>query len=34
MSKKEVTIDEFKIEDIPLSCTWIIVGNPGSGKIL
>ena len=32
MSKKEVTIDEFKIEDIPLSCTWIIIGNPGSGK--
>lgn len=34
MSKKEVTIDEFRIEDIPLSCTWIIVGPPGSGKCL
>lgn len=29
---KEVTIHEFCIEDIPLSCTWIIVGAPGSGK--
>lgn len=29
---EEVTIKEFCIEDIPLSCTWIIVGAPGSGK--
>lgn len=28
MSSK-ATIDEFRIEDIPLSCTWIIVGPPG-----
>ena len=28
----EIVIDEFKLEDIPLSCTWIIVGPPGSGK--
>ncbi len=26
------TIHEFKLEDMPLSCTWIIVGPPGSGK--
>jgi len=31
---KEVVIDEFILEDIPLSCTWIIVGAPGSGKCL
>jgi len=30
----EIVIDEFKIEEIPLSCTWIIVGPPGSGKCL
>lgn len=23
---------EFDLQDIPLSCTWIIVGPPGSGK--
>lgn len=34
MSKQEITIDEFRLEDIPLSCTWIIVGPPGSGKCL
>ena len=33
MSEK-VTIPEFRLEDIPLSCTWIIVGPPGSGKCL
>ncbi len=34
MSKKieEKTISEFRLEDIPLSCTWIIVGSPGMGK--
>ena len=30
--KKEITIREFRLEDIPLSCTWIIIGAPGSGK--
>ena len=30
----EVIIPEFRIEDIPLSCSWIIVGPPGSGKCL
>lgn len=34
MSKKEVEINEFVLEDIPLSCTWIIIGPPGSGKCL
>lgn len=29
---EDLEIDEFRIEDIPLSCTWIIVGAPGSGK--
>lgn len=29
---KEVNIHEFCIEDIPLSCTWIVVGPPASGK--
>lgn len=33
MSKKtSINIPEFRIEDTPLSCTWIIVGPPGSGK--
>ena len=32
MSNREVIIDEFQLEDIPLSCTWIIIGAPGSGK--
>jgi hypothetical protein len=27
-----VVISEFKFEDIPKSCTWIIIGPPGSGK--
>lgn len=30
--KKRLTISEFRIEDIPPSCTFIIVGPPGSGK--
>lgn len=34
MSSKRVTISEFRIEDIPASCSWIIVGPPGSGKCL
>jgi hypothetical protein len=29
---EEVEIHEFKLEEIPLSCTWVIIGNPGSGK--
>ncbi len=29
---KSITITEFCLEEIPLSCTWIIVGPPGSGK--
>lgn len=27
-----ITLPEFRLEDIPLSCTWIVVGPPGSGK--
>lgn len=29
---ESVEIHEFRIEDIPLSCTWIMIGAPGSGK--
>lgn len=32
--ENQVTLSEFKMEDIPMSCTWIIVGPPGSGKCL
>lgn len=35
--KKEnhtVTISEFKPEEMPLSCTWIVIGPPGTGKCL
>lgn len=28
----EKTISEFRIEEIPLSCTWFLIGPPGSGK--
>lgn len=31
-SKNEVTISEFKPEEMPLSCTWIVIGGPGTGK--
>lgn len=31
---KQVEIKEFCMEDIPDSCTWIVVGPPGSGKCL
>lgn len=31
-SSRELEIKEFEIEDIPLSCTWIIIGPPGTGK--
>ena len=27
-----VNIKEFRLEDIPLSCTWVMVGPPASGK--
>lgn len=34
--KKDMTetiqIKEFVLEDIPMSCTWLVVGPPGSGK--
>ena len=29
---RKVTIDEFRIEDMPLSCTWFVVGAPGTAK--
>lgn len=32
MQEKEVTINEFRIEEIEASSSWIIVGNPGMGK--
>ena len=33
MSEEEtVIINEFRIEDIPPSCTWIVIGPPGTGK--
>lgn len=32
--QNRVTIQEFKPEEIPMSCTWIVVGPPGSGKCL
>lgn len=35
MSKKKlqnVTINEFRLEDMPMSCTMILIGAPGSGK--
>lgn len=40
MSKKKepepitVNIPEFKPEEMPLSCTWIIIGPPATGKCL
>lgn len=27
-----INVREFKVEEIPESCTWIVVGPPGSGK--
>lgn len=30
----EVEIPELRVEDLPLSCTWIIIGPPASGKCL
>jgi hypothetical protein len=29
---EEVVLEEFRIEDLPLSCTWVIIGPPDSGK--
>ena len=29
-----LVMKEFNIHEIPLSCTWIIIGPPGSGKCL
>lgn len=34
MSKQRINIPEFKPEEIPLSCTWIVIGAPASGKCL
>jgi len=34
MEKRVVDIREFELESCPLSCTWIIVGPPSSGKCL
>jgi hypothetical protein len=31
-SQPTIEIPEFKPEEMPLSCTWIIIGAPGSGK--
>ncbi|HMP28072.1 MAG TPA: Hint domain-containing homing endonuclease [Saprospiraceae bacterium] len=33
-STHTVNISEFRPEEMPLSCTWIVVGPPGSGKCL
>jgi energy-coupling factor transporter ATP-binding protein EcfA2 len=32
MPQTTVEIREFILEDIPMSCTWLIVGPPASGK--
>lgn len=33
MSDRVVTISEFRLEEqMPMSCTWIMIGAPGSGK--
>jgi hypothetical protein len=29
-----ISIPEFRPEDMPMSCTWIIIGPPGTGKCL
>lgn len=34
MDKEQIVLNEFKPEEIPLSCTWICIGPPGSGKCL
>ncbi len=30
--KEKIILKEFRIEDMPLSCTWLIVGPPSTGK--
>lgn len=30
----EIKIREFRPEDIPLSCTWLVIGPPATGKCL
>lgn len=32
MSLETVEINEFPIQDIPRSCSWVVIGPPGSGK--
>lgn len=32
MAEKEIVINEFQIHKIPISCTWIIIGPPATGK--
>lgn len=32
MEEKHVEISEFPIHKVPPSCTWIVIGPPGSGK--
>jgi len=32
MSEEFRDIYEFDLQDVPLSCTWVIIGPPGSGK--
>jgi hypothetical protein len=28
---EEITINEFCFEDMPTSCTWIVIGAPTTG---
>ena len=30
--EKDIVIREFPIHEIPRSCTWVVIGPPGSGK--
>ena len=32
VEEREVEIKEFPIQDIPMSATVVVLGNPGSGK--
>lgn len=32
MSESEIVIDEFRIEELPMSFTMVAIGGPGSGK--
>ncbi len=34
MTQTPIEIKEFILEDIPMSCTWLVVGPPASGKCL